>query len=276
MGVIAGLRKLRHGPLKSLGRYWFPLGRAYRGLNNRLPFVGSVAHRIGPYGPFRLDGQFAFSDFEKWGSGHNRGFQRCIEACRGKRCVFDVGAHIGLVSLPMAAAVAAGGRVYSFEPAAANLKHLRAHLALNHAAEVTVVEALVGAEERAAVRFYERPDADGQNSIIVKKNPEFFSETERAQVTLDGFCRTHALAPEVIKIDVEGGEIGVLEGAREVLSVHRPTIFLSVHPTELSLLGHASDSLARLIEELGYSCRDVEGNPVAQFRLDEYVLEPVV
>ena len=275
MDVISGLRKLRHGPLKSLERYWLPLGRTYRGLNSRFGIVGSVEHRIGPYGPFKLDSQFAFSDFERWGSGHNRGFQRCIEACRGKRCVFDVGAHIGLVTLPMGASVAEGGRVYSFEPAAANLRHLRAHLARNHAANVTVVEALVGAEEFAAVRFYERPDADGQNSIVVKKNPESYGETEHPQVTLDGFCRTHGLAPEVIKIDVEGGEIGVLEGAREILSAYRPIVFLSVHPTELSLLGHAPDSLARLIEKLGYSCRDVDGNPVARFGLDEYILEPL-
>ena len=81
----------------------------YQTLKNSPPVA--VSHRVGPYGPFRLDGHFAFSDFEHWGAvGHHRGFETCVEAARGARCVLDVGAHIGLVSLPASRALAPGGR----------------------------------------------------------------------------------------------------------------------------------------------------------------------
>ena len=274
MSVVAALRQLRHGPLKRFGPAWTALGRLYRAGLRGFGLSRPTRHYIGGHGPFLLHGEFAFSDFEHWGGGHNREFGRCVETCRGKRCVLDVGAHIGLVTLPMSAAVARGGHVYAFEPAAANLARLRAHLALNDIVNVTVIDALAGPEERDRVRFYEQQRADGQNSIIVKKNRASYAETRRRQLTLDGFCRARNLAPEVIKIDVEGGEIGVLEGARAVLSARRPIVFLSVHPTELGLLGHAPDDLARLIEELGYSCREIDGAPVTRFGLDEYVLEP--
>ena len=275
MSVVSTLRQLRHGPLKRFGPAWTTLGGLYRaGIQT---FGGSrpVDHRIGGYGPFLLQGEFAFSDFENWGGAHNRGFRYCIEACRGKHCVLDVGAHIGLVALPMSRVVGDRGRVYAFEPAAANLAALRAHMGLNKIDNVTVIEALVGATERKSMQFFEQPRAAGQNAVVIKKNPELYGETQRQQVTLDGYCQTHGLAPEVIKIDVEGGEMGVLEGARGVLSAHRPLVVLSVHPTELGLLGCAPEELPSLIAELGYACRDIDGNPVNTFELDEYILEPI-
>lgn len=275
MSVVATLRQLRHGPLKRFGPLWTALGGLYR---SGLGAVGSsrpTAHRIGGYGPFLLHGEFAFSDFEHWGTGHNRGFARCVEACRGKGCVLDVGAHIGLVTLPMSSAIGDGGRIFAFEPAAANLERLRAHLVLNQVSNVEVVDALVGADDRESVPFFEQRRAAGQNSVVVKKNPESYFETQRRQVSLDRFCGARGIAPDVIKIDVEGGEIGVLEGARETLGRHRPQIFLSVHPAELGLLGHTTADITRLVDELGYDCGDVDGNAVESFRLDEYVLTPL-
>ena len=271
MSVVSTLRQLRHGPLRRFSPAWTALGDLYRNFGAARP----AEHRIGGYGPFLMQGQFAFSDFEHWGGAHNRGFERCIEACRGKSCVLDVGAHIGLVTLPMSRAVGDRGRVYAFEPAAANLASLRDHLELNSIDNVTVIDALVGATAQQAVTFFEQSRAAGQNAVVIKKNPEMYHQTQRAQTTLDGYCETHGLAPEVIKIDVEGGEIGVLQGARQVLAGHRPLIILSVHPTELGLRGHGPEELAGLIEETGYDCRDIDGNPVDAFRLDEYVLEPV-
>lgn len=188
--------------------------------------------------------------------------------------MLDVGAHIGLVSLPMSRAVSENGQVVAFEPAAANRVFLNTHLALNNIENVRVVETLVGSEDKSSVRFFEQAGAAGQNSVVVTKNPKAYTQTQQRQITLDAFCQKNGLEPEIIKIDVEGSEIGVLQGAREILAKQRPTIFLSVHPTALGLLGFSPDELPHLIHELGYDCRDIEGHPVVRFRLDEYVLTP--
>lgn len=106
---------------------------------------------IGPFGPFHLNGRFAFSNFDQWGKGHNSAFEACVKACRNAQCVLDIGAHIGLVSLPASRMVASGGRVFAFEPAAGNLRFLHDHKTLNNLTNLEVVESLVG--EREAPRW---------------------------------------------------------------------------------------------------------------------------
>ena len=236
--------------------------------------------RIGPYGPFRLVAEFAFSDFANWGRAHNKGFRACIEACRDKTCVLDVGAHVGLVTLPAASVVAKGGRVHAFEPAATNARILRRHLHLNDVKNVEVFQSLVGAQDGGQVAFFESAGPHGQNSIVLKDGDKLasewggYAETARPQVSLDSHCERLKLAPEVIKIDVEGGELGVLRGARAVLARCQPLLFLSVHPREIQLTGESLDALRALLDEIGYEARDLEGHPVAEFRLDEYVVSP--
>lgn len=264
---------MRHGRLKFLAPLWQPLGRIYRRLVQWLP-IRRVMQKIGPYGPFWFDPHYAFSDFAHWGGNHNNAFEATIEACRGKSCVFDIGGHVGLVSMPMSQVVAPGGRVFAFEPGTANLHFLRRHLELNGITNVEVFAALVGESDGEAV-FYEQRGPTGQNSVAVrKKSPELYSEVRRTQITLDSFCKERGLAPDVIKIDVEGAELMVLRGARTVLAQHRPRIFLSAHPRELGLLGHTTEDLVAFITEMGYLCREIDGRPVEKFRLAEYLLLP--
>ena len=278
--LLALLRRLRHGPLAFLGPFWLRLGRGYRAVVRRLPFV-SVRQRIGPYGPFRLGAELAFSDLENWGGAHNRGFAACIEACRGKHSVLDIGAHMGFVALPAASVLGPGGRLHAFEPARANLRSLRRHVRMNRLEDrIAIHEVLVGAETRDDVPFYESVGAHGQNAIVLKSETTLQSEeggwrcTTHPQVALDDFCPARGLRPEVIKIDVEGAEIGVLQGARSVLMEHRPLIFLSIHPHEIGLAGGSLDELRALIDDLGYEICEIDGTPARELRLDEYLVRP--
>jgi FkbM family methyltransferase len=268
------LRYLRHGPLKGLGPIWVWLGSMYR------RWVSSsgrtVRQNIGPYGPFRLDARFAFSNFANWGGAHNDGFRDCVEHCRGKTCVIDVGAHIGLVSLPVLSVMAPSGVLVAFEPAAANRALLEKHLELNGFQGRSRVEStLVGGDERPAVPFYEMDGHTGMNTVVPGAMGETYQPVSRQQVTLDAYCVQHSLSPEVIKIDVEGAELGVLRGARSVLERCRPTIFLSVHPNQIGLLGESLAGLMDLIHSMKYTCRHVDGSPVDRFALREYVLVPI-
>lgn len=272
MPVLETLRHLRHGRLARFNRVWLILGRIARFGLARMP-RSTVAQKIGPFGPFRLDSHFAFSNFEAWGEGHNNGFLATVEACRGRDCVFDIGGHIGLVTLPVSQMVSPGGRVFCFEPGIANLEYLRFHLSRNQVQNVEVIDALVG-DVDGEVDFFEQAGATGQNSVVVKKNPEAYTRVRRQQVTLDAFCAARDLHPQIIKIDVEGAELAVLRGARDILRRDRPTLFLSVHPAELGLLGESVDKLMHEIEELGYVCVEIDGTPVQTYRLAEYLMLP--
>lgn len=52
-------------------------------------------------------------------------------------------------------------------------------------------------------------------------------------VTLDEIAETMNLAPDVLKIDVEGAEMEVFRGGEKLLRRARPTIFLSTHSPAL-------------------------------------------
>ena len=275
MSVVTALRRLRHGPLRFLSPVWTPLGNLYRRFLKRSGSSYTSTHRIGRYGPFRMSGEFAFSDFANWGDAHNSGFEYCVEASRGKACVLDIGAHIGLVTMPLSEVIAAPGRVFAFEPSTANRATLRQHLSLNEITNVEVVEQLVGDSDVDDVVLFEHAGVSGMNTRARVKSSDTYLETRHAQCTLDTFCRTHAIQPDVIKIDVEGAEFAVLEGAREILAAARPILVISIHPQHLQALGRDAAELHALAAASGYTVSDTDGNAVEAFQLDEYVLKPI-
>ncbi len=92
--------------------------------------------------------------------------------------------------------------------------------------------------------------------------------------TVDGFCRDHAIeSVQFIRCDVEGAEILVLHGAREVLQRDRPILMLEVHPH--SLRDHFDSSAERLRGELasyGYRFFMVKGDRLKE--VDAFIDEP--
>ena len=50
---------------------------------------------------FLIDSNFAFSNYENWNERHNKGFEKLLEVSKNKKVVFDIGAHIGLCTLPL-------------------------------------------------------------------------------------------------------------------------------------------------------------------------------
>lgn len=54
-------------------------------------------------------------------------------------------------------------------------------------------------------------------------------------------------SPDVVTVDVEGAEVAVVRGARELLADTHPTLFVEVHP---ALLEHRSESVRELYETL--------------------------
>lgn len=236
-----------------------------------------VPVRIGTSGTFRIVPELAVGslDYAAWGSGKNAGFAAWVAACRDAHVVFDIGAHIGLYALPASRVLAPDGRCYAFEPAAANVSALERHVALNGCENITVVPSLVGGADCDAVPFHEQPSVVGMNSIVVTDHAERYLRTMRVQTTLDTYCASHGLLPDVIKIDVEGGELGVLDGARAILARARPRIFLSVHPRHLAALGSSVDALAARIRDIGYRVTDVAGRDASVREITEVILVPL-
>ncbi len=274
--MIRLLRYLRHGPLSFLEKYWVFFGNFYRVFIRWSGIELSSNHYIGSYGPFKLDSYFGFSNFSEWGDGHNNGFVRCINECRNKECVIDIGAHIGLVSMPASTVINEKGIIYAFEPARENLKYLSKHIKINNIRNIKVIDSLVGATDQENVEFYEYLGPSGMNTSVNNNTTSGYKKTLCKQIKLDTFCEIESINPDIIKIDVEGFEYEVLSGAESIISKSKPLIFLSVHPKQLLQLGCSIKKLSSLIEQLKYKCTEIDGSEVSEFRLAEYILSPRV
>lgn len=171
---------------------------------------------------------------------------------------FDVGANIGYVSLALAKAVGEAGRIVAFEPLPSNLVRLRANLALNKEGNwVQVVGAAVGA--RTAQEPFMVHESGGMGKLQASKGrqTEYEGRLMVEVIALDDWIgESKERSPELIKIDVEGGETAVLEGLSSTLKNDRPTILIELHGPE------ATRGVQQFLDEAGYSLYDMrEGYP---------------
>jgi len=237
-------------------------------------FKRGILINIGGAGKYRFHHIFVFSRLGAFGTRHNSGFHKWLKMCRGKKTVFDIGAHIGLYSIPASSALATGGFIYAFEPSSANRLYLEEHIRFNHIDNIKVVPYVVGAKTLDGVAFYESSESDPMDSVVIRKKEHSYNKVMKRQISLDDFIETNGIAPEVIKLDVEGSELDVLRGSRRMLAKCNPIIFLSVHPVSLELLGQSAEELIRFTESLDYSVRDTSGKEVRDLQRSEYILIP--
>ena len=222
-----------------------------------------IKKNLGEEGSFLFSHEFTYYDLSSCGKGKNNGFNKLINLAKGKKIVFDIGAHIGLCSMPISRVLNESGICYAFEPAKGNMKFLKQHLRMNRINNVRVIENLVGDERLERVEFYEMNGDSGMNTISrVKKGEIEYKEIFKSQITIDGFVKESGFVPELIKIDVEGAEIKVLSGGEKVLRNNHPEIILSVHPKHIKDLGYTLEYLRKTISNLGYKIYNIDGTPV--------------
>jgi len=156
--------------------------------------------------------------------------------------VLDVGANIGALTLPFARLVGPRGIVVAFEPQRLVYQTLCANLALNSVTNVLAYQYAVGKPGVDATRVQLTDPYAVENFGGVTTGPDAKGETV-VQVALDDM----ALPPAaLVKVDVEGMEADVLEGARTYLTTHRPVLYVEADRGDKRL------PLIALLEELGY------------------------
>jgi len=151
--------------------------------------------------------------------------RRFCEAVSPGDVIFDVGAAIGYYTMLGAWCVGADGFVLAVEPDPKNAAFVRGHLAANRLGNARLMETAVGAAP-GNVRFESRC---GSGTGRLSDS----GDLTVAVTTIDIMVRQTGLRPNCIKIDVEGAEEQVLEGAAQTLSTIRPSLFLSVHSDAL-------------------------------------------
>jgi FkbM family methyltransferase len=173
--------------------------------------------------------------------------------------ILDVGAHIGYHSLGFAA-LYLNCKVVAFEPNPANLERLQAHLDLNKqlADRITVFPAALSDVE-GSLTFRSSANIEDQTSsggYLERGKPPLdpsvyeragFKTTTVATYRLDELAADQAWSNiKVIKIDVEGAEHLVLQGAMETLRRDHPMLLMEIHSVVCML------EVLKLLHPLGY------------------------
>jgi len=138
----------------------------------------------------------------------------------------DVGANIGMYTVALATAVGNGGTVLAFEPVPQTSQRLRANLAMNEMTNVSVVDAAAG--RSSGIMDIRLANDSAYASLVSVKQGRATGRTLSVRVvTLDEIWRERRRpAVSFCKIDVEGAELLVLEGAKEMLAACGPALLL--------------------------------------------------
>jgi FkbM family methyltransferase len=164
---------------------------------------------------------------------------------------YDVGANVGFFALLGTRFVGPRGRVYAFEPVPENAEAIRANAELNALDNVTVVEKAIGAAA-GRDRLLLVEDLSWSHLESLGWHPRTESAVEVDVVAIDDLVRDGAIEPPaLVKIDVEGSEVAVLEGMRETIERHRPAIVCELHDT--------GQVFVEALGGLGYVTSNLEG-----------------
>lgn len=159
-----------------------------------------------------------------------------IDLTRDAKCLIDVGAAAGIFSLVFTSR--RGASAISFEPYRKVFWLLRYHA---RGRAISPVRLALGRE--------------ASTTHMKEEGGHLVASLEGSAVpvvSLDSYLEDRGIVPNVIKIDVEGYELEVLQGAEGALRKYRPTVFLELHPQHLRDRGLKTDEVIRPLADAGY------------------------
>jgi FkbM family methyltransferase len=150
--------------------------------------------------------------------------------------VYDIGANVGFFTVIAAQLVGSSGRVVAFEPLEENFVLLQRNAQLNGFTNV-------------AANNFALADRDGAAEFLLSKNATFgglansamkienqAGKTEVKIFRLDSVVQRDSLPlPRIMKIDVEGAEVAILDGAAETIRKARPVLIIELHGTNAAI-----------------------------------------
>jgi FkbM family methyltransferase len=158
----------------------------------------------------------------------------------------DIGANVGVLTL-LLARLAPDGHVYAFEPGDTSFGYLSRNIADAHAGNVDAAQLGVY-DTTGTLTLQVSPGHPG--GAYISQTDVHERASESIPVTrLDDWVDDHDLAQvDVIKLDIEGAELRVLEGASKTLERFRPVLVVECNPVALERFQNASASV--LVETL--------------------------
>lgn len=144
---------------------------------------------------------------------------------------FDIGANIGSYSILVSENE--NCKVYAFEPHPITFKYLEENIKINARTNVNLVN-LALSNKKGEIDFSNNPGSAENSAVHIK---DIKNTIKVKTTTLDTFCEEHNIFPNIIKIDVEGFEKEVIEGAQNILK-NVELLIIEINNKSLSRFGN--------------------------------------
>ncbi|MBI3298358.1 MAG: FkbM family methyltransferase [Elusimicrobia bacterium] len=185
--------------------------------------------------------------------------------------VYDIGANVGVYAMTLARRVK-GVRVHAFEPVPSTFALLERHLALNRA--TAVAPHAFGLSDKSGEVEFTISAHGSANASAADLGQGVMGRQRGLLKRLDDVASLLGQPPDVVKCDVEGGELLAFRGGLETLRRHRPVIFTEMLRKWSERFGYHPNDIIDLLGGLGYKCFTAEAGKLKPFaRMDDATTE---
>ncbi len=185
---------------------------------------------------------------------------------------YDIGANIGFYSL-IANVINTDGKIYAFEPMPSVRKIFEDHIKLNKRHilnnNISLLPFAIADTEKEVLFSNDTRQIDG--NTYIKGSPVFSASKNKLMVqcySVDGLLKQGYNKPDIIKIDVEGAEFDVLQGAINTLQQYKPNILLATHDCHLP---GVQQNCVAFLQQLGYHLQHTGTHNKQLKGLDDYI-----
>lgn len=186
-----------------------------------------------------------------------------MKLVRANECVYDIGAHIGYTCILFAKLVGKDGNVEAYELLPKTAEILRNTIKLNGFKQCNIYAVGLGNSEQFVSVSRGFTYMGSINHPIT--NPNGINAEKCKIVRLDDFfISAHLKQPQFIKVDVEGAEVEVLQGAQKIIIDSEPILFIEFHTHKLLLEG------THWLNSLGYELQLLSGKSITEKYLCEH------
>ncbi|MFT4634805.1 MAG: FkbM family methyltransferase [Chitinophagales bacterium] len=169
------------------------------------------------------------------------------------RHVLDVGANIGWYTVRFAKRYPQA-QIYAFEPLPLSYSFLERNVVFNDVGGNVSCYNYGLSDTSGSFEFYLVPGGGTNASLLNVSQSDKAQKVVGLTLTLDDWCANNEVHPDFIKCDVEGAELLVCRGGKQILSANRPIIFAELLRKWSKPFGYHPNDMLSFLSELGYVC----------------------
>jgi FkbM family methyltransferase len=196
------------------------------------------------------------SFFDYW--GEDVGDLRFLWDALDAGMVFmDLGAYQGIYSVVAGKKLNGTGNIYAFEPSPREFRRLQVHFRWNRLSNARAEMFALGDSTSQTTFFQVKSGDTTRNGLRAPDSRDAVTEIPVSIISLDEYVREQNIERvDIIKLDVEGGEIDVLRGAANVFRDLRPLLICEVLDATTRAWGYDACQIIQAVQDFGYEWFD--------------------